>query len=259
MRLGILAALALGTVVAIGAACGGGGNETPATTVPTKPATATVAPSAGTPAGRATTASSGGNATAGEKLYGQYCAACHGANAAGGYKLGEDESANLRWAKLGDMYKGDAALVARAILQGQDEDGKTLNEVMPRWKDTLNQQQVDDIIAFLRTLTTASAPNQPPAAPAGAGPGEQLFYQYCALCHGTNGAGDKDIGTSKSADLRWAKLGDMYKGDTALIARAILQGKDEEGDELDPEMPRWADVLTPDQVQQIVGFLQTLK
>lgn len=254
----LLAGLVLAMVVGFASACGGGGKETPATAVPTKAATA-AAPTSAATQGATTAATGGGDAAAGEKLYGQYCAACHGANAAGGYKLGEDASANLRWVKLGEMYNGDTGLVARAILEGKDEDGKTLNEVMPRWKDTLTQQQVNDLIAFFRTLTTAAPENQPPAAPAGAGPGEQIFYQYCALCHGANGAGDKDIGTSKSADLRWAELGPEYKNDVTLVSRAILEGKNEDGDALDPEMPRWAGVLTPDQVQQVVSFLQTLK
>jgi cytochrome c oxidase cbb3-type subunit 3 len=240
----ILSVLTVGVI----AACGGSSSDK---TTPTVPATATTA---ATQAPAASPIAS----VAGKQLFADKCSACHGENAAGGYQMGDEKSANVRWTNLGDMYKGDVSQVANAIFNGLDEDGKEISPVMPRWKDKLSEQEVSDLIAYLETLTTAAPENEPVAAPAGAGPGEVLFYQNCAICHGADGAGDKDIGTSTSADLRWAKLGDMYQNDLTLIARAILAGKDEEGDDLDDEMPRWQDTLTSDQVQQIIAFLQTL-
>jgi mono/diheme cytochrome c family protein len=106
----------------------------------------------------------GADATAGQQLYGQYCGACHGPEAKGGVKLGDATSADLRWQTLGPTYHNDPALVQRAILQGQDQDGQALDDVMPRWQGKLTATQVQDLIAYLQTLTTA-VPGQIVATP----------------------------------------------------------------------------------------------
>jgi len=246
MQLKELAAVMVTLTLGIIVACGGGGG---AKATPTVPATATAAAPTATP-----------NASvAGKQLFADKCSACHGDNAAGGYTMGGATSADLRWAKLGDTYKSDVSLVTNSILNGKDEEGKDLDATMPRWQGHLTSDQVSQVIGYLQTLTTDAPANQPLAAPAGASPGEVLFYQDCSVCHGADGAGDKNIGTSTSADLRWAKLSDTYHNDASLIARAILQNLDEDGKPLDSEMPKWDGTLTPDQVQQIIAFLQTLK
>ncbi len=260
MRLGRwVAGLAVVAGVGLAVACGGGGGSATPTQKPAPTSPPTSVPTAAPAATTASTSTSGGGAAEGQSLFADDCATCHGQNAAGGYTMGAATSADLRWASLGPMYNTDTTLVSRAILQGLDQDGKDLDPVMPRWNGDLTSAQVTSIIAYLQTLTTDAPANQPPAAPAGTSPGGQLFYQYCAVCHGTDGAGGKKIGTSNSADLRWAALSDTYNNDTTLISRAILTGKDQEDKDLDAEMPHWDGTLTADQVQQIIVFLQTLK
>ena len=234
------ALLAAGVVVA----CGGASGST--ATPPASP----------TAAGTATAVSP---AVLGQQLFSDKCAICHGDNAAGGYQMGKGKATDLRWAKRGPIYNNDPTLLSRAILTGKDQHDEDLSPVMPRWQGTLTDQQVSDLVAYLLTLTTDAPSNQPLAAPAGASPGEVLYYQDCSVCHGTDGAGGKSIGTSTAADLRWAKLSSTYKNDTSLIATAILTGKDQKGEDLDSEMPLWQKTLTADQVQQIIAFLQTLK
>ena len=246
MQLKGLAAAALMLAAGVAVACGSSGGSS---ATPTVPATST-------PAATATAASP---AVLGQQLFTDKCSICHGQNAAGGYTMGDATSADLRWASLGPLYKNDVSLVSGAVLTGKDQDGKDLSDVMPRWQGTLTQDQVNAVIAYLQTLTTDAPANQPLAAPAGASPGEVLFYQNCSVCHGTDGAGGKDIGTSTAADLRWAKLSQTYNNDPSLIARAILQHLDQDGKALDPEMPKWDGTLTQDQVNQIISFLQTLK
>lgn len=104
------------------------------------------------------------NATAGQTLYQQNCAACHGPDAKGGLKLGDATAADLRWQTLGPTYHNNTALVQRAILQGLDQDGQPLDTVMPRWQGTLTTTQAQDLIAYLQTLTTA-VPGQVVATP----------------------------------------------------------------------------------------------
>lgn len=117
---------------------------------------------------------------------------------------------------------------------------------------------------FLFALTVAVALLVSPSVSFAAGPfgdetaqGKTLFATNCASCHGQNAAGGLKIGSATSADLRWDKLGKMYHGDVALIRRAVLDGKDEAGADLDPVMPRWRGKLSDAQVNAIIAFLQT--
>lgn len=52
----------------------------------------------------------------------------------------------------------------------------------------------------------------------------------------------------------------MYGSEYASMAtRAILDGMDEDGEELDPMMPRFRGKLSDSQVSALVNYLQTLK
>ncbi|MBX5476972.1 MAG: cytochrome c [Clostridia bacterium] len=104
--------------------------------------------------GRSNPSSNGAQSTvaAGKQLFQSHCASCHGINAAGGLKIGTATSADLRQRNLEPMYHNDTALLERAILDGKDEDGRSLNPAMPRWRGQLSKEQVDSIIAYLKTL-----------------------------------------------------------------------------------------------------------
>ncbi|MFI5269958.1 MAG: c-type cytochrome [Chloroflexota bacterium] len=104
------------------------------------------------------------DAAAGQTLYQQNCQSCHGADAKGGVKLGDATAADLRWDQIGPAYHQDPTLVARAITQGLDQDGKALDDVMPRWQGKLTAGQVQDLVGYLQTLTTA-VPAQVVATP----------------------------------------------------------------------------------------------
>lgn len=96
---------------------------------------------------------SAADATNGKTLFQANCASCHGANAAGGIKVGSATAPDIRWSAIGSAFK-DPALVRRAILSGQDEEGKALDAAMPRFSDKLTTSQADDIVAYLQTLTS---------------------------------------------------------------------------------------------------------
>ncbi len=104
--------------------------------------------------------------------------------------------------------------------------------------------------------TTQTTPTPNPTAVA---VGKQLYDTNCASCHGDNGAGGKKIGDATSADIRFGPLNDMYNGDWSLAKGAILDGKDEEGEDLDAAMPRWRGKLSNEDVDNIIQYLKTLK
>lgn len=67
------------------------------------------------------------------------------------------------------------------------------------------------------------------------------------------------MGDDTSPNIRLNELNDMYKGDWSLAKNAILDGKDEEGNDLDPVKPRWRGKLSDTQTNDIISYLQTLK
>ncbi len=80
------------------------------------------------------------------------CAACHGANGAGGMHLpGGAVSADLRHKALvtSQTQPYTLALLQRAISTGIDDDGQALNPVMPRWN--LSPRDLHDVSLYVFT------------------------------------------------------------------------------------------------------------
>jgi mono/diheme cytochrome c family protein len=76
-------------------------------------------------------------------------------------------------------------------------------------------------------------------------PGQVLFSQMCSPCHGVTAAGNPGAGIPalNSAGDAWQLTGSE-------IEAIILEGT--------PPMPAHASLLEPEQVRQIIEFLQTL-
>jgi mono/diheme cytochrome c family protein len=114
-------------------------------------------------------------------------------------------------------------------------------------------------IALLAGCGAAQAQSSSMAAPAvDTSAGQALFLQNCAACHLATGAGGVHFGNAVSADLRAPELETTYHNNDALILRAILQAKDEDGEPLDPPMPAWAGRLSQTQAGQILAYLHKL-
>lgn len=87
------------------------------------------------------------------------CASCHGAT---GHGLAMFTSPNITYANLTDpdgMIEPDgdregmtytAAEIRRAVVQGIDADGESLDRTMPRWR--LTDQEWNGLLAYLKTL-----------------------------------------------------------------------------------------------------------
>jgi mono/diheme cytochrome c family protein len=89
---------------------------------------------------------------------------------------------------------------------------------------------------------------------------------YCANCHGPDGKGGRE-GEIVMADIRYATLlkplpasPPWYRGrgpyTDATFARAITQGMDSSGNQLDASMPRW--VLSPSELQDLLQYVKRL-
>ncbi len=94
-------------------------------------------------------------AAAGQVMYQQSCASCHGDGGVGTkFTLDNQtiEVPSITFADLDALYhdKFDTMAVD-TITNGVDEAGQPLNRMMPRWK-IFSDQQLADIVAYLKTL-----------------------------------------------------------------------------------------------------------
>lgn len=108
-------------------------------------------------------------AAAGEKLYGQSCAFCHGLRAAGA------QAPSLRSTGLRVQQ------IEKIISNGQ------LGKGMPAFKTTYTPTQISGIAAYI--LSFSSNPVAEKGAEAGAAsmPGGEVYATYCATCHEAGG------------------------------------------------------------------------
>ena len=107
----------------------------------------------------ATTAASEGaaltGAAAGQVLYEQSCASCHGVGGVGSKFTKDNNTIEVHAITLADLTTTYAdkldTLVPDSITKGLDETGQPLNRMMPRWT-IFSDQQVADLVTYLKSL-----------------------------------------------------------------------------------------------------------
>ncbi len=106
------------------------------------------------------------------------CGACHGEKAAGKPGLGPALSSRSFMAAVSDRYLFETIKTGRP--------GTT----MVPWGASMKDEQINDIIAFLRTVQSVSALalNNSPLKGVRSN-GEKLYQDICASCHGVTGKG----------------------------------------------------------------------
>ncbi len=91
----------------------------------------------------------GGDPTAGGKVYKQYCKKCHGAKGNGEGLMAKDLNPKPRdFTDQARMGKRSDWQVFLGIKEGGPAVG--LSEQMTGWKDTLNEQEMRDVAAYIR-------------------------------------------------------------------------------------------------------------
>ena len=140
----------------------------------------------------------------GEVVYQNTCQVCHGADANGVVGLGKP----LRNSAY--IQDNDDAEVFRNIAEGRlpEDPLNTTGVAMPaRGAKNISDDQIHDVVAYLRTLQDPSQPRAsieawikaPPTEGSQTevafdGPGQKLFVKMCSACHGPNGEGMEGLG-----------------------------------------------------------------
>ena len=99
------------------------------------------------------------DAAAGKEIYEQYCALCHGPEGKGDGSLSANLDPKPRNHTDGAYMN---TLTDAHLLKVVGEGGAAagLSPIMPAWKDILAAQQIQDVVAFVRSLA------EPPYTPA---------------------------------------------------------------------------------------------
>lgn len=102
--------------------------------------------------------------------------------------------------------------------------------------------------------TAASEKNPQPANDATVAAGKELFSKNCQRCHGPQGKGDgPDADPDFQPDMDLTVAQRASRNPDGVIYYKVLNGRTR------PKMPAFKDSLTPDQIWQIVTYVQTLR
>jgi cytochrome c oxidase cbb3-type subunit 3 len=136
----------------------------------------------------------------GRNLFNDNCILCHGSDAGGA--TGFPNLADKDW-----LWGGSAENVEATISNGRQA-------AMVAWKDVLGEQGVEDVLAYVLTLSGRSVPAGDVAH------GKEMFTTNCIACHGEAGTGNPLLGAPNLTDNTW-----LYGGSVAAVRESIAKGR----------------------------------
>ena len=163
------------------------------------------------------------------------CVQCHGSGAAGskGYpNLNDDD-----W-----LWGGDLKTIRYTIENGirNPDHAATRQSQMPAFGGILSDAEVAAVVAHVRHIS-----GQRPASPL-TQKGAQIFANNCAVCHGPEGKGGRQVGAPNLTDGIW-----LYGGDTATLTETVLKARQ-------GVMPRWGHKLDAATVTMLAAYVHSL-
>ena len=169
----------------------------------------------------------------GRSAFKENCAACHGTGAQG-YKgfpnLNDDDW--LWGGKVSDIYQ----TLYYGIRSSHD---KTRNSQMPSFgiDKILKKDEIEAVAEYVMSLSDKSHSN-----PEGA----LIFKNNCAVCHGANGQGGRDVGAPNLSDAIW-----LYGGEKKDIIFTVTYSRA-------GVMPYWIGRLDDNTIKQLSLYVHSL-
>ena len=136
----------------------------------------------------------------GRNLFANNCAPCHGSDAHG--NVGFPNLTDQDW-----LYGGSPEQVETTISGGHAG-------VMIAWQDVLGSAGVENVVAYVLSLSGRTLPAGDTAA------GEKLYATDCIACHGADGKGNTLLGAPNLTDQTW-----LYGGSVDAIRTSISKGR----------------------------------
>lgn len=178
--------------------------------------------------------------TTGRQLFGDNCAACHGADGRG--RAGYPDLTDDDW-----LWGGGPELIEQTMRVGintRHPDSRLAQ--MPAFgrDEILDRTQVRDVAAYVYSLSNQdySTEQNLPRIEAG----REVFATTCAACHGADATGNREVGAPNLTDARW-----VYGGDLQTIINSVHGGR--EG-----HMPTWDERMTPVDIRTLALYVHDL-
>lgn len=190
-------------------------------------------------------ASKGTGAAMGAQLFAGNCAGCHGQFGEGGPNPTRPGDIIVPISSAEFLKTRDDVTLRAIVSQGQPNFG--MSPFGASYGGPLSDDEIDAIVAFLRSWEANPPVVLPTEVAAGqaALTGTQIYADVCSRCHGEKGEGG--IGPAFRDPAFQARYTDQGLFD------AISQGR-----EATP-MLAWGEILTSDQIEQLVHFIRTLQ
>jgi cytochrome c oxidase cbb3-type subunit III len=163
----------------------------------------------------------------GHALFGDNCAACHGANARGGKGFPDLTTASWLWG-------GTPEAIAETIRVGiNSPHADSRASQMPAFghDQILPRADIENVVSYVRSLSGGAASNAAQADKIKAG--KEIFAANCASCHGDDARGSMETGAPNLTDKFW-----IYGGDAETIYSTVWGGRQ-------GHMPTWESRLSP--------------
>jgi cytochrome c oxidase cbb3-type subunit 3 len=169
-------------------------------------------------------------------MFGDYCAACHGAGGMGnvGYPILADDD----W-----LYGGDVATIYQTLVSGRMGN-------MPAYGAMLSEQQINDVADFIIAMSNGKADDTSVAA------GRDVYNSIgCSGCHMPDGSGMQALGAARLNDKVW-----RFSGDKAEVVKTIKHGVNAMGDAKTRSavMPAFAERLGDKEVKRLAVYVHSL-
>lgn len=190
-----------------------------------------------------------GDITRGSQIFDADCAVCHGSEGQGrvGAKLSND------WPAI------DPTAFTRAVIE-QGVSGTPMTPWSQQYGGPLDAQEIEDVVAFVTSLSGGRSPMAPTATPLAVTPvptvpgatgdpaaGQALFVANCAMCHGDQGQGRAGASLNKG----FASINPQQ-----FVRATVADGIDNSA------MPAWSQAnggpLTEEEIDNISAFIVSL-
>ncbi len=163
---------------------------------------------------------------AAKNLFANNCTVCHGVDARG--TKGFPNLTDNDW-----VWGGDPDTIYQTIANGR-------NGVMPAWGSVLGQQGVEEVSAYVLSLSGRNVPHD------WIEPGKQRFATICAACHGVDAKGNVLLGAPNLTDKIW-----VYGSSMNTIRETVANGRSN-------QMPAHLPLLGETKVKLLAAYVYGL-
>jgi cytochrome c oxidase cbb3-type subunit 3 len=173
----------------------------------------------------------------GRSAFKVYCIQCHGSGAQGGLGYPNLNDDDWIWGGKGE----DIYITLKHGIRHPGDENTRLAEMPAFGRDgILTPEQISDVAWYVRKLSGQE--NDAAAAERAV----TIYAENCAVCHGEQGEGIRDVGGPRLADAIW-----LYGGSHAQIVSQLNAPKQ-------GVMPAWSERLSDTTIKQLAAYVHGL-